>query len=123
MTVIGGGLAGKAFTNMLINRIQQSSLKATSLEIHLLQGRGSFEGSASASEHHLYTGIWTNGAQILQQIVQPDVSPEAFLSAHGYSVGESGYRAADGQWIMKPRCGMRPYPSESVTAAQSSLFV
>lgn len=113
VTVVGGGLAGKAFINRLINRIQQSPLKATSLEIHLLQGRSS-QGPESASEHHLYTGLWTKGAQIFQQIVQPDMSPEAFLSSHAFSVGESGYRAADGQWIMKPYHGMAPYPSTCI---------
>lgn len=114
VTVVGGGLAGKAFTNRLINRIQQSSLKATSVEIHLLPGHSS-HGSDSASEQHLYTGLWTKGAQIFQQIVQPDITPDKFLSLYAFSVGESGYRAADGEWIMKPYHGMASYPSTSIT--------
>lgn len=108
ITIVGGGLSGKAFASLLLQKLQAASLQAPSVVIHLLDNQANSVNTNSTSyDGHLYTGLWTKGAQIFHDLVLPT---ETRFSDYACSVGESGYRAADGQWIMKPYRGMQLFP-------------
>ncbi len=101
VVVVGNGIAGRAVTAMLLRK---PHLCWDSL-ITVIEP----SSSSSSSSSDLHTGLWSPPVKILNDTL--DIPYQKWLEV-ACPVRDSGYRAVDGSWLMKPYRGMQCPPSK-----------
>lgn len=97
VVVVGGGVAGKTCA-LLLEKLPQVK------SVVLLEASSSFATTCSS---HFYTGIWTQGYEVLQSVTGKRGRQE------GFSTTYSGYRDTSGNWLVSSPNGLIPTPGKS----------